>query len=295
MKKEIKMAYVALVLSVLFWGLVFIASKDLLNYMGPNTLSLLRCVVALICLLPFAIKKGFTFGTLKNKRYVAYGLIGCAAHYMLLNNSVDMCSAGMSSLLQAMIPIYGLVLGYFVLGEPLLGGKILGGVLSISGIGIASWEAISTGGDTRLAGVTMMVVAVLFWSVYTALSKKWDKETESIIITVALFFYGVIFMTPFVGYELFSGCNLIINWRMLLELAFVGIFATAGTVTLWNFAIKNIDSGVASVALNVVPVIGIGAAALLGESVTMIQYIGCAVVMLGVAISNSRFSQKSLT
>ena len=32
---------VALSLAVFFWGVVFIASKDLLLYMGPNMLSLL--------------------------------------------------------------------------------------------------------------------------------------------------------------------------------------------------------------------------------------------------------------
>ena len=281
----------ALMLSVLFWGLVFIASKDILHYMGPNTLSFLRCALGLVCILPLAARNGFRLKSLKNKDYVLYGLIGCAGHYLLLNRAVALCTPGMSALLQAMIPVYGILLGHFLLKERLNKSKVTGAILSICGIAAASWQAIVEEEGSSLWGILLMVAAVFLWSLYTAISKKREGKTDSLVLTAALFSYGLLFMAPFTAYELAAengtGIPVIVNAKMISELAFIGICATAATVALWNYALKTIDSGVASVALNFIPVIGIVGAALLGESAAPSQWLGCGMVLAGVLMAAS--------
>ena len=288
---------VALSIAVFFWGIVFIASKDLLMYMGPNMLSLLRCFIAVVCLFPIAWTSGFRPNSILHKRYMVYGFVGCSAHYLLLNQAVKLCSAGMSALLQAMIPVYGLILGKLVLREALGKEKIVGGGLSVLGIVIASWEAITETGETKISGVFLMVTGVFMWSLYTVLSKKTDEKTDSLLLTVALLIYGSLCMIPFVLWEAVhldkTSTLLVFNMKVFIELLFVGVCATAITVLLWNYAIKRIDSGVCSIALNGAPVIGIIAAAVLGEEIVWIQWIGCFFVICGVVISSGILKKKT--
>ncbi|MFQ9892647.1 MAG: DMT family transporter [Emergencia sp.] len=281
---------VALSLAVFFWGVVFIASKDLLLYMGPNMLSLLRCAIAVVCLLPVAWARGLRPGHIFHKRYMLYGIFGCGAHYLLLNQAVDLCSAGMSALLQAMIPVYSLILGRVILKETLGKGKLIGAGLSILGIAIASWKAITETGGTSLGGVVVMIVAVFMWSLYTAVSKKYDEKTDSLTLTIALFVYGSLSMIPFVLLERIQPGTaselLPFTITAAAELLFVGICATAATVLLWNYAVKTIDSGVCGIALNGAPVVGIVAAAVLGEETVLLQWFGCLLVVCGVVIAS---------
>ena len=289
---------IALCFVVFFWGVVFIASKDLLFYMGPNTLSLLRCVIAAVCLIPAAWLSGMRPGDILHKRYVLYGFIGCSAHYLLLNQAVNLCSAGMSALLQAMIPAYGLILGKTVLKETLGKEKIVGAALSVLGIAIASWKAITETGGTKLSGVILMIAGVFMWSLYTAAAKKTDEKTDSLTLTAALFVYGSLCLIPFALWERAhmdtGGSSLPFSVNAFVELLFVGVCATAVTVLLWNYAVKNIDSGVCSIALNGAPVVGILAAAALGEKIVWLQWLGCLLVVCGVLIASGAITRRML-
>lgn len=281
---------VALFLAVFFWGVVFIASKDLLAYMGPNTLSLARCVIAAVCLIPIGWLRGFRFEHIMKVRYFIYGIVGCGAHYLLLNQAVNLCSAGMSALLQAMIPVYSLILGALILREKMGGEKIIGAALSVLGIGMASWQTLQEGGENSLSGILIMVTAVFLWSLYTAVSKKYDAQTDSLSLSIALFVYGSLTILPFALWENITSVQKIdiVNFPFsaAMGLLFVGVCATAATVLLWNYAVKHIDSGICGIALNGAPVIGVIAAALLGEKTVILQWIGCGLVVCGVVIAS---------
>ncbi len=69
---------------------------------------------------------------------------------------------------------------------------------------------------------------------------------------------------------------------------FLGAGANAAAFALWNFSLKHVDATVAGSYINVVPVIGVLFALMLGETMTPLQWAGGAVVMAGVWLTDRK-------
>ncbi len=71
-------------------------------------------------------------------------------------------------------------------------------------------------------------------------------------------------------------------------LLYLGLGASAAVYALWNFALEHVDASVAAPYVNLVPIIALALAVLLGESPTATDFAGGATVAAGVWLSRSR-------
>ena len=69
---------------------------------------------------------------------------------------------------------------------------------------------------------------------------------------------------------------------------FLGAGANAAAFALWNVSLKHVDASVAGSYINLVPVIGVVLAVILGETMTVTQWIGGGIVMAGVWLTDRR-------
>ena len=67
---------------------------------------------------------------------------------------------------------------------------------------------------------------------------------------------------------------------------FLGAGANAAAFALWNVSLRYVDASTAGSYINLVPVIGVLLALMLGETMTPLQWFGGAVVMAGVWLTD---------
>lgn len=279
----------AIILAMVLWGIVQILNKDVLQYIGPNVLAFGKTLAAFLFMLPFIVYKRIPLRRMLNRRFVLYGLIGCGGYYIIQTQGVSQCSAGISTLLQSTATAFGLLLGKMILQEKLTPLKVCGGVISVAGVALASYEALMEGGETTLIGVCLMILSQFMWATYTVWVKKWDEKTDSMLVTTSMFLYGSLIIVPFALEEIFvSGAMPAISAEVFGKMILNGVLCTGAPMLLWNFGVKKVESGIASIAINFIPVVGIASLALMGDPVGRLQYIGCAVILIGVFLTNER-------
>jgi drug/metabolite transporter (DMT)-like permease len=103
-------------------------------------------------------------------------------------------------------------------------------------------------------------------------------------ITRKTFFYGVITAIPFMLLEpTTTNMSVFLRSEVWINLLFLGLFASMIAYVIWAQAIKNLGAIKASNYLYIQPIITLVASVLLiNEHITVVGYIGCALILLGV-------------
>ncbi|MDO4482002.1 MAG: DMT family transporter [Bacillota bacterium] len=277
--------YGALILCIFIWATVPIATKAGIDSFGPITFAWIRGFTGFLLVLPFAVKRGMKIRNMFTPRAMFYGLMAFVLNTMLMTVGMQWCSANVSSILQATMPVFMLIGGVLFLSEKLTLWKGLGAVTATAGIVITCLGGSIIDENTTLSGILIVATAPLTWTVYSIYMKKKDSGTDPVIITAYLL-----------------GCGSLLSLPLLFgELAFVTGFPDAsagawmvsvyaGFVCLgignlmWNIGVSNIDASITGLFYNTCPIIGVILSIFYGETVSLLQAGGCAVVIIGVLL-----------
>src|SRR4051794_1284365 len=159
-------AFVAL---CLIWSSTWLAIKFGLRDLPPISFVAIRFVIAVAVLL--AISVGRVPLLPKNRRdftLLAYtGVLMFCINYALLFWAELYVSSGLSAVLQATIPIFGMVFAHYILpGEPLRGPRILGALVATGGVAVICSRLLDFGGILAFWGG----VAIVFGAAGAAFS-----------------------------------------------------------------------------------------------------------------------------
>jgi drug/metabolite transporter (DMT)-like permease len=276
--------YIAIIAAVFIWSSAFIAAKVALTGIGPFTLSLLRISIAFTVLLPFAWKRGFRFRDLFTKNAFLYGIFGYGGNLVLLTIGLVTCTASISAIIHGLFPVFMIFLGHTMLSERITRNKILGILFSVAGVVAASVGDLTQDSTTTLFGIVLVVASVLTWAYYSVLSKKTAAGTDTFVLSAVCFGTAFLCVLPFALLEqLFTDFSMP-GPEALFSLIYLGVMSGALGIALWNFGLKKIDSGVAGVYFNLMPVIGLVLAAFFHERISFLQVAGCILILAGVFI-----------
>ena len=288
--------YAALLITILIWGTTFIATKVLLRQVGPLQLTLLRFVIAFAALAPFAARQGFRLKDVFNPVFLLFGLTGTALYYALQNLGMSYTSVSSTSLILSIVPVLTAVLAVIFLKEKLSPLRIVG--IGLVTLGMVLVAISSTGSSEEspnpLLGNLLVFACAVSWAVYTIQGRKMVGTYPALVMTTASTGAGVLFLLPFSGWEAaVSGLPHFTASGLVLML-YLGIVASALTMFLWNYALHYLSASVASTYINLVPIIGVASAYLLGEKPPLLQLVGGALAITGVLISSLKSRQPAL-
>lgn len=275
-------------LTVFIWGITFISTKILLKDLEPIEILISRFFIGFLLLKltsPHILKT-------KDKKHEIYfifaGLCGVTLYFLCENIALTLEYASNVGVIVAVSPFFTGLLSFLVLKEE-KPSKIffLGFFIAIIGIILISYN-----GKVNLhmnpLGDLLAFIAPIVWAVYSVLIKKisaFGYNTNQ--VTARIFFYGLIFMLPFI--PLFdcswNPANFIkpIN---LFNLLFLGICASAMCYTTWNSAIRILGAVKTSVYIYAIPVVTvITSAIILKENITSLAVIGTCCTLLGLFVS----------
>lgn len=185
------------------------------------------------------------------------------------------------------IPIFVLLFARIILKEQLNKRLIFFVVLSFLGVVIINLNNITL--TANMKGIGALLVAVISGALYTTLAKKASMKFTGIEITYFMMLFG---MLSFGGLSLAFGIiqgNLSLllipfyDITVMGAILYLGILSSCVAFLLLNTVVSHIEASKASVFSNLTTVVSIFAGVLLlGEQLSMIQYIGCLVIIIGV-------------
>ncbi len=286
------LAHLGALLTVSFWATSFLSTKVLMEKGGftPVEMYVYRFAVAYILLLCL------TFRHIKSRNWkdeftlFISGICAGSLYFITENYALRLTTAGNVSLLASISPLFTTFLMALVFRQ-----KIQTGVLIGSGVAIAGVVCIilSNGAslEFRPQGDLLAIAAALCWAIYTIAVRRVIPLYTSLFITRKLFFYGVITAVPLLliqhePYHLhllfdFSQPEYILNFLFLVMMCSVCAYL------IWNEAMKKLGSVTANNYLYLQPPITMVAGYFfLGEKILLLGYIGCALVIGGLIVSD---------
>lgn len=218
------------------------------------------------------------------------GICAGSLYFITENYALRLTTAGNVSLLASISPLFTTFLMAIVFKQ-----KIQTGVLIGSGVAIAGVACIilsnGTGLEFRPQGDLLALAAALCWAIYTIAVRRVIPLYTSLFITRKLFFYGVITALPllFIQKEPYHLALLfdLHQPEYLLNFLFLVVMCSICSYLIWNETMKKLGSVTANNYLYLQPPITmIAGYFFLGEKIFLLGYIGCALVIGGLIISD---------
>lgn len=271
----------AVLLSVVFWGISFVSTKVVLKDLPPVSIAFFRQITAILPLLAIMRFKKETIKLEKGEgiRFVVASLFGIVLYFVLENQGLTMTSASNASMLVAAIPVFALIAESAATKKRLSLPSLFCILASIAGV----YCVIFNGGPVDLSsrsflGNLMVLGAMASWIVYTFLSKKLGERYSSIKMTTIQCFISIPLFVPFLLHEIGS-------WRMpslqgLWNLLFLGVFCSALAYVFYLQGLKVLGPVLPSAFLNLIPVVTITTGVLfLNETLSLVQLAGSVLIV----------------
>ena len=191
-KFAVTAAYLAL---CVIWSSTWLAIKVGLEDLPPISFVALRFVIAVLVLLAISVGRVRLLpvrrGDLKLLAYTGFLIFGI--NYALLFWAELHVSSGLSAVLQATIPIFGMVFAHFLLpGEPLRWQRVGGAVLAIGGVAVICSRLLDFGGLLAFWGGVAVVFGAASAAFSNVLLKKRDIQLAPAMIAAWQMIFSVV-------------------------------------------------------------------------------------------------------
>lgn len=280
---------------VLIWGTTFISTKYLLVGYTPVEILFIRFLLGLITL--YAVCPKRFVGTTFHQEFLmaVAGLSGVTLYYLFENISLTYTTASNVGVIVSAAPFFTVLLSHFFKqGDKVTPAFLIGFFFAIVGIGLITFTDASQLHVNPLGDFLALSAAIL-WAVYSVVMKHINAMGHSIVlITRRIFLYGLLFMLPLLLFLPFSPDYHSLTKPVYLgNFLYLGIGACAICFAIWNYALKILGTMTASVYIYAVPVTTIIASSLLlNEIMTPAAILGSILTLLGLIISENKFSFK---
>lgn len=273
---------VALLVAMLIWGGTYVVTSSALGAVGPFTILVLRLTIAFLVLLLFARRRGYRLSMSASKTFIVFGFTGMTLHLGLENLGLVFTSASTAALVVASAPAIVAIFSIVMLKERLGLLRAIGIAASIVGVLLVTGAGTGGDGSHDLVGALFVLGGVTAWGLFTVQGKRLSTGHPAIVSTTAATGAAVAMSIPLAVGEILIQGTPAVGGAEVLAIFYLGLGASAGAYLLWNYALAHVDATVAGVSVNLVPVIAVTLALLIGETLTTTQWIGGAIVGAGV-------------
>lgn len=276
----------SLVAMICIWGMNFAVAKRALATFDPLAFNAVRYVLA----------SGFVYIVLRRQgrlemparadwaRILVLGVFGNAIYQLTFIVGLDLSTAGSSSLMLAVMPVFVLALDLWS-GVRHGARAWVGAVGSIVGVALVSGSALRLDGSDALLGNLLMILAAAFWALYTQGSQPLIRRYGAIRATAWTLWSGATCIFLIGVPSLFRqdwGAVDAVSWGGLVYSAFLSIGLA---YLLWYRSVGKLGSSRTAIYLNLVPVVALTAGVLwLGEPLTALSLLGAVLVIGGVML-----------
>ncbi|MEU4270346.1 EamA family transporter [Streptomyces sp. NPDC026092] len=263
------------------WGLNFSIIKIGLKSVDPLILAGIRFA---LCALPavFFLKRP----QVPWRHLVGYGLVFGVGLWGVVNLGIEAgVSSGIASLVLQFSAFLTILLGAVVFRESLSRFQYLGMAVALAGLFSITFV---TDGTVTIAGVALVLVGAVSWSVANVILKK-AKPTDTLafLVWASLFAPIPLFLLDLVvnGTEGYVALPQQLGWSAILSILFQAYPNTLLGYAIWNWLLREYPvSTVAPLSL-LVPVFGVlGSVLIFSEPLPALKLVAGALIVAGLVI-----------
>lgn len=172
------------VLLALGWGFNWPVMKVVMTEMAPMHFRTLCLVVGAAGLFAIASANGLPIRVPSGAwpRLIAITAFNVAAWNVLAVYGVTLMDSGRAAILAYTFPVWGVLLGVWVLREPVTGRRLAGVVLGFLGMLVLLGDEIQAVGRSP-TGALLLIGSAICWAVSTAIMKRWPVDLPTTSFT----------------------------------------------------------------------------------------------------------------
>lgn len=288
MKEKKYLVHLSGVVAMIFWGLSFIWSTQVFNYLNPTTTIFFRLIISTIFLGSLLLLFGM-FEKIEKKDLKLFALAALFEPFLyFIFESYGLLNASpvVSSAVIATIPLFTPIAAFFFLNERLTSWNIVGFIISFFGV-IFMLLNKNLELTVSLKGVIFLFSAVIVAVAYSISLRKLTLLYKPLTITFVQNVIGMIYFIPMVFImEKSTPSNIMEISHYIVPLLSLGVFASSISYTLWAFAFSKLGAAKANIYSNLIPVFtAIFSCIIIGESLNIQKILGILLVIGGLILS----------
>jgi drug/metabolite transporter (DMT)-like permease len=281
--------WITLILLALTWGSSFILMKRGLIYFSPTEVAAFRISVAMLVLLPIALRNLSSFKGKVLPLFLA-GLFGNAIPAFLFALGQTQISSSLSGMLNSLTSLFTLLIGILFFGMAAMRWQIIGVIVALIGaLGVIGFENLTQFSDAGKYSLLIIIAAGCYGIGVNVIKSKLHDVKPTHITSLSFLMVG----PPLFMYLLF-GTNFLNtlstnteSWLGVFYLSLLAIVGTAIAVIMFNRLIKETTAVFATTVTYLIPIVALGWGFVDGERVTMTQVSFMALILVGIFLINS--------
>ncbi len=282
------------------FGFSFIFSKTALSVTHPMIILSVRFTLAFIflnILWLLGICKINIKGKQK-KKLILMGLAQPLLYFIFELYGLSMVSSALSGVIFSLVPVVVMVLARMILKEQVTALQVICTVISI--IGVSAISVISNDGSkNHFLGIILLICAVICASFFNILSRSESAkftpfERTYVMFLIGLIGFNLIAIFTLKGQYIPELLTALTSFKFLISIIYLSLLSSVAAFMLYNYSTTVITAVQSSSFSNIITAVTVLAGVfILKESFSVLEYMLCALIILGVWGVNY-FTEKNL-
>ena len=284
MGKAFDNKWIVLTILALTWGSVFILIKKTLIVFNPYEIGALRMVISGIVLLKFALP---ALRKMSKETMIWIGITGFFGNFFptfLFPIAQTQVSSSMAGILDTLVPIFVLVLGFLFFGIKSKLIQIIGAVFGFSGAALLLYFSETNSEETQFMYALLIVLATACYGLSALIVKNRLGHVPSIQLSsaaISLWLIPSLIALTFSGF--FTNFEASPQtWEAVGFMMVLGILGTAVSGVLYYKLIYDESPVFASTVTYLLPVVAVAWGLLDGEKFTVWYLLGALLILIGI-------------
>lgn len=182
--------WVVFIFLALVWGSSFILIEKGLGYFSAVEVACLRISLSMIAFLPFMVRALKKIKRSHLKGVIGMGLLGNLFPAFLFAQAQTEIDSSVAGILNALTPIFTMVLGAMLFRQSLMAVKVVGVMLGFAGAAIIVWKGATTG-DIGYVMEILVIIATISYGLSSNIIKAWLTNISALDAgAIAFLFIG---------------------------------------------------------------------------------------------------------
>lgn len=282
-------------LLTVIWGTSYILIKKSLTGFSAIELACLRISISFIVSVPFAVQALRKLPRDKYFTVLQVGFFGSGAPAFLFALSMTHSGSALNGVLNSLSPLWTLLIGYFLYRVAISQQKVWGVLIGFAGAVVLVLGKADVSLQTDVLYGILPVIATFCYGMSSNITKQ-KLQNQSPVQTTALAMsmigipaFTMLFFTD-APQKISSGTV----WFPFMCVAALSVFGTLIAWMLFYRLVQRTDALFAASVTYLIPIVAIGWGLFDGESLSVIQLLGVALILIGVYFTTKQNHPKPL-
>ena len=270
---------------VIIWGVTFIYSKELMAFLSPLQLMGARFLIAFIVLA--AIHPKWSFDLRTEWVFVLMALFGNLIYYITENMALTYTYTSEVCILTSTTSMMSLILMHVVFKDHISRMQTGGFMLSLVGVILVAFNgAVVLNLDPM--GDALALMSAFSWALYGIMLRLYNKNTDGMVLTRKMMFYGFLMTVPLIAIEGHSfDASFLLEPNSIFGMFFLGVLGSCLCFILWNRSVRELGVVKSNIFIYAMPVVTLIAGHIaFDESITLMAVVGTVMVITGMLMAN---------